>query len=179
LTHDGYQGLPEPPNKPAKAGSTNPKPPPEEQPTPPAEEESKKITVEELGDMAHPLNAQPTGHPGQQGCEQANFTAAGLRGNAVIPWAMTKDEKHQYDAIFRASDGMNKGFIAGPQAVEIFDRSGLERPDLERIWTLADNGNKGRLDLDEFAVAMHLIYMKLNGYPVPNTLPPELVLPST
>ncbi|AEO68932.1 d004f7b1-2e07-4fc2-b241-eb7fe2bd17d2 [Thermothielavioides terrestris] len=155
------------------------------------------------GGMVAPLNAQPTGRPGQWGLvntpatglpnidalqarmmpqpgrEQQNYTTAGLQGNAVIPWAITKDEKTRYDALFRAWDGLNKGYIGGQQAIEIFSQSGLEKPDLERIWTLADHGNKGRLDLDEFAVAMHLIYRKLNGYPIPNQLPPELVPPST
>jgi len=155
------------------------------------------------GGMAAPLNAQPTGRPGQwglvntpasglpnidalqarmmpqQGREQQNYTTAGLQGNAVIPWAITKDEKTRYDALFRAWDGLNKGYIAGDQAIEIFGQSGLDKPDLERVWTLADNGNKGRLDLDEFAVAMHLIYRKLNGYPIPSQLPAELVPPST
>lgn len=150
-----------------------------------------------------PLNAQPTGQPGQWGLvnapatglpnidalharmmpqagrEQQNYTTAGLSGNAVIPWAITKDEKTRYDQLFRAWDGLGKGFIMGDQAIEIFGQSGLEKIDLERIWTLADNGNKGKLNLDEFAVAMHLIYRKLNGYPVPNVLPPELVPPST
>lgn len=150
-----------------------------------------------------PLNAQPTGKPGQwglvnapasglpnidalqarmmpqQGREQQNYTTAGLSGNAVIPWAITKDEKTRYDQLFRAWDGLGKGFIGGDQAIEIMGQSGLEKTDLERIWTLADNGNKGKLNLDEFAVAMHLIYRKLNGYPVPNVLPPELVPPST
>ncbi|KAL0473754.1 hypothetical protein QR685DRAFT_184621 [Neurospora intermedia] len=154
------------------------------------------------GGMVAPLNSQPTGMPGQWGLvntpatglplidalqarmmpqlgrEQRNYTTAGLQGNAVIPWAITKDEKTRYDALFRAWDGLNKGFIAGDAAIEIFGQSGLDKPDLERIWTLADNGNKGRLDLDEFAVAMHLIYRKLNGYPIPNQLPPELVPPS-
>lgn len=153
--------------------------------------------------MAMPLNAQPTGAPGQwglvnapssglpnidalqaqmmpqQGREGGTFTTQGLQGNAVIPWAITKEEKTRYDSLFRAWDGFGKGFILGSQAIEIFGQSGLEKPDLERIWTLADHGNKGRLDLDEFAVAMHLIYRKLNGYPVPNNLPPELVPPST
>ncbi|CAH0026806.1 unnamed protein product [Clonostachys rhizophaga] len=152
---------------------------------------------------AAPLNAQPTGRPGQwglvnapasglpnidalqarmmpqQGREAGSFTTQGLQGNAVIPWAITKEEKTRYDSLFRAWDGMGSGFIGGAQAIEIFGQSGLEKPDLERVWTLADNGNKGRLDLDEFAVAMHLIYRKLNGYPLPNTLPPELVPPST
>lgn len=155
------------------------------------------------GGMVAPLNAQPTGRPGQwglvntpstglpnidalqarmmpqQGREQQGYTTAGLQGNAVIPWAITKDEKIRYDSLFRAWDGLNKGFIGGAQAIEIFGQSGLEKPDLERVWTLADNGNKGRLNMDEFSVAMHLIYRKLNGYPVPNQLPPELVPPST
>ncbi len=150
-----------------------------------------------------PLNAQPTGQPGQWGLvnapasglpnidalqarmmpqsgrEQQNYTTAGLSGNAVIPWAITKDEKRRYDELFRAWDGLHKGFIGGDQAIEIMGQSGLDKTDLERIWTLSDNGNKGRLDLDEFAVAMHLIYRKLNGYPIPNTLPPELIPPST
>ncbi|KAI0540796.1 hypothetical protein GGR58DRAFT_87784 [Xylaria digitata] len=152
---------------------------------------------------AAPLNAQPTGRPGQWGLvntpasglpnidalqarmmpqagrEQQNYTTVGLAGNAVIPWAITKDEKTRYDQLFRAWDGLGKGFIGGDQAIEIMGQSGLDKTDLERIWTLSDNGNKGRLDLDEFAVAMHLIYRKLNGYPIPNTLPPELVPPST
>lgn len=155
------------------------------------------------GGMTAPLNAQPTGMPGQWGLvntpasglpnidalqarmmpqagrEQGTFTTAGLQGNAVIPWAITKDEKTRYDQLFRAWDGLHKGFIGGDAAIEIFGQSGLEKPDLERIWTLADNGNKGRLNMDEFAVAMHLIYRKLNGYPIPNQLPPELVPPST
>lgn len=153
--------------------------------------------------MMAPLNAQPTGRPGQwglvntpasglpnidalharmmpqQGREQGAWSTAGLQGNAVIPWAITKDEKHRYDSLFKAWDGLNKGYIGGDVAIEIFGQSGLDKPDLERVWTLADNGNKGRLNLDEFAVAMHLIYRKLNGYPLPNQLPAELVPPST
>ncbi|KAL9101363.1 MAG: hypothetical protein Q9163_003365 [Psora crenata] len=149
-----------------------------------------------------PLNAQPTGRPGQWGLVNApatglpnietlqqrmmpqpgregGFTTAGLSGTATIPWAVTKDEKKIYDQLFRAWDGLNKGFIGGDVAIEVMGQSGLPKSDLERIWTLSDPGNRGRLDMDEFAVAMHLIYRKLNGYPVPNQLPPELVPPST
>lgn len=156
-----------------------------------------------IGSMVDPLNAQPTGRPGQwglvnapttglpnidalqarmmpqQGHGRGTFTTAGLSGDAVIPWAVTKDEKTRFDALFKAWDSLNKGFIGGDIAIEVFGQSGLEKVDLERIWTLADNGNKGRLNMDEFAVAMHLIYRKLNGYPIPAQLPPELVPPST
>ena len=149
-----------------------------------------------------PLNAQPTGRPGQWGLVNApasglpnidllqqrmmpqpgregSFTTQGLSGSATVPWAVTKGEKKIYDHLFRAWDGLNKGFIGGAVAIEVMGQSGLPKPDLEKIWNLADPGNKGRLDMDEFAVAMHLIYRKLNGYPVPNQLPPELVPPST
>lgn len=150
-----------------------------------------------------PLNAQPTGIPGQWGLvntpatglpnieslaarmmpqtgrESGNHTTAGLTGNATIPWAITKGEKKLYDETFKAWDGMGKGYISGEQAIEILGQSGLPKPDLERIWTLSDSADRGRLNLDEFAVAMHLIYRKLNGYPIPNRLPPELVPPST
>lgn len=150
-----------------------------------------------------PLNAQPTGIPGQWGLvntpstglpniealaqrmmpqtgrDAGSYTTAGLSGNATIPWAITKGEKKIYDETFRTWDGLGKGYISGEQALEIFGQSGLAKPELERIWTLADSTDRGRLNLDEFAVAMHLIYRKLNGYPVPNRLPPELVPPST
>lgn len=150
-----------------------------------------------------PLTAQPTGIPGQWGFvnapatglpniealqqrlmpqagrEQGSFTTAGLSGSATIPWAITKDEKKIYDQLFKAWDGMGKGFIGGDVAIEIMGQSGLEQKDLEAIWTLCDPNNRGKLNMDEFAVAMHLIYRKLNGYPVPTRLPPELVPPST
>jgi len=148
------------------------------------------------------LQAQPTGVPGQWGFVNApatglpniealqqrlmpqagregGYTTQGLSGTAKVPWAVTKDEKRIYDQLFKAWDGFNKGYISGDVAIEIMGQSGLERKDLEAIWTLSDPNNRGRLDMDEFAVAMHLMYRKLNGYPVPNRLPPELVPPST
>ena len=149
-----------------------------------------------------PLQAQPTGIPGQWGFVNApatglpnidalkarlmpqagregGFTTQGLAGSAKVPWAVTKDEKKIYDDLFKAWDGFNKGAIAGDVAIELMGQSGLERRDLEAVWTLADPNNKGVLNMDEFAVAMHLIYRKLNGYPVPARLPPELIPPST
>ena len=149
-----------------------------------------------------PLQAQPTGVPGQWGFVNApatglpnmdalknrlmpqagregGFTTQGLAGSAKVPWAITKDEKRIYDELFKAWDGFNRGHITGDVAIELMGQSGLNRPDLEGIWTLADPNNKGRLDMDEFAVAMHLMYRKLNGYPIPSRLPPELIPPST
>jgi hypothetical protein len=44
---------------------------------------------------------------------------------------------------------------------------------------LADPNNHGKLNKDEFAVAMHLVYRKLNGGDIPPVLPDDLVPPST
>lgn len=182
---------------------TGPRPPMPPMPTGFGSNQGLSPAQTGMGGMVAPLNSQPTGMPGQwglvnapatglpnidllqsrmmpqQGREQGSFSTAGLQGNAVIPWAVTKDEKQRYDAIFKAWDGFNKGFIGGDVAIEVFGQSGLAKADMERVWTLADHGNKGRLNMDEFAVAMHLIYRKLNNYPLPAQLPPELVPPST
>lgn len=83
-----------------------------------------------------------------------------------------------YDATFRAWDPQNKGFLDGQTAIVMMTQSGLDRPDLERIWALSDPSNRGKLNMDEFAVAMHLINRKLHGFPVPLALPPELIPPS-
>lgn len=134
------------------------------------------------------MNAPASGLPNIEALQQrmmpqagreGGYTTAGLSGSATVPWAVTKDEKKIYDQLFKAWDGFNKGFIGGDVAIEVMGQSGLPKTDLEKVWTLSDPGNRGRLDMDEFAVAMHLIYRKLNGYPVPNQLPPELVPPST
>ncbi|KAJ9209653.1 hypothetical protein DTO166G4_8742 [Paecilomyces variotii] len=185
---------------PQPAGYTGPRPPMPPMPT----GFGSNLSPAQTGLTAQPtgLVAQPTGLPGQWGFVNApatglpniealkqqlmpqpgregGFTTAGLSGNATIPWAVTKEEKNIYDQLFRAWDGLKKGYIGGDTAIEIMGQSGLDRQDLERIWTLADPHNRGRLNMDEFAVAMHLIYRRLNGYPVPNRLPPELIPPST
>ncbi|ANB15458.1 Ede1p [Sugiyamaella lignohabitans] len=162
--------------------------------------------VNGYGTGAQPLVAQPTGKPGQWGFINTpgtglpgiealkdrfmptpgtaltgggTYSSAELQGNAKIEWAITKDEKNIYDSVFSAWDTKNIGFIGGEQAINIFGKSGLNREDLETIWNLCDPGNKGKLDKDEFAVAMHLIYRRLNGYPLPSRLPPELIPPSS
>jgi hypothetical protein len=183
-------------NNPQPSGYNGPRPPLPPMPT----GFGSNLSPSQTGPA--PLTAQPTGVPGQWGFvntpstglpniealkqqlmpqpgREGAFTTAGLSGNATIPWAVTKDEKKIYDQLFRAWDGLNKGYIGGDTAIEIMGQSGLPREDLERIWTLSDPHNRGRLNMDEFAVAMHLIYRRLNGYPVPNRLPPELVPPST
>ncbi|KAF9086756.1 actin organization and endocytosis protein [Mortierella sp. AD031] len=94
-------------------------------------------------------------------------------------WAVSREEKAQYDQIFSAWDLDHSGYISGERAREIFGSSGLPPTDLGLIWALADPNNHGKLNKDEFAVAMHLVYRKLNGGDIPPVLPDDLVPPST
>ncbi|KAL5533504.1 hypothetical protein ACEPAF_5280 [Sanghuangporus sanghuang] len=95
-----------------------------------------------------------------------------------MSWALSKVEKKNYDQIFRAWDTQSTGYINGQTALEVFGQSGLDKNTLAKIWALADQDNKGKLNQAEFHVAMGLIYRKLNGMEVPDQLPPELVPPS-
>ena len=45
---------------------------------------------------------------------------------------------------------------------------------LQRIWLLADMDQDGYLTLAEYAVAMHLVAMKMDGEDLPETLPEEM-----
>lgn len=95
-----------------------------------------------------------------------------------IPWALSKEERKSYDSIFRAWDASGSGFINGEVAHEVFGQSGLDRERLMQIWHLADTENRGKLNINEFHVAMGLIYRVLNGNDVPDVLPAELIPPS-
>lgn len=52
----------------------------------------------------------------------------------AIPWALTKDERKNYDQIFRAWDKEGTGFISGDMAREVFGQSGLGQDDMAQIW---------------------------------------------
>ncbi|KAJ3028740.1 actin organization and endocytosis protein [Rhizophlyctis rosea] len=121
------------------------------------------------GPMVVQANARTPQQQGQQFGRQQ-----GGRG-----WAIEQAEKAQYDSIFKVWDPQNSGFISGDRAREIFMQSGLPDNILAHIWTLADTQKHGKLNPDEFAVAMHLVYKKLNGFDLPQTLPQELIPPST
>jgi len=71
----------------------------------------------------------------QQSIQQHNQNQ---RGNAApkIPWALSRNEKKQYDQIFRAWDTNGSGFINGDTALQVFGQSGLEKNDLARIWSV-------------------------------------------
>ncbi|RKP13394.1 hypothetical protein BJ684DRAFT_20114 [Piptocephalis cylindrospora] len=104
--------------------------------------------------------------------------SSGFYPTENIPWVVTPEQKAGYDQIFRAWDN-GTGYLGGERAKEIFMQTGLGPQSLEKIWALADTHNHGRLNADEFAVAMHLTHEVLSGKPLPVRLTPELIPPST
>ncbi|GEM10145.1 rho guanyl-nucleotide exchange factor [Rhodotorula toruloides] len=126
------------------------------------------------------LASQPTGMrppPLQQQFQSSNLSQTG-QAQVAIPWELTKEEKKRYDQIFRAWDREGTGFLPGSMAREVFGQSGLGQDDLMAIWNLADVSDRGKLNIDEFHVAMGLIYRRLNGNPIPHALPAEMAPPS-
>jgi len=65
-----------------------------------------------------------------------------------------------------------------PAAKSEMVKSKLPNSVLGKIWKLSDINKDGLLDADEFALAMHLINVKLEGYDLPAELPEHLIPPS-
>jgi epidermal growth factor receptor substrate 15 len=96
-------------------------------------------------------------------------------------WAISPSDKARFDQIFTGLDKLNRGFITGDQAIDFFGNARLPEETLAQIWDLADINSEGRLNRDEFAVAMYLIRQqrgtKEGRGVLPATLPPALVPP--
>ena len=109
---------------------------------------------------------------------------SGLQSQSSGDWAISQQEKTQFDNLFAKVDVDNRGFVTGDQAVGFFSNSKLPEEDLAQIWDLADINSEGQLNRDEFAVAMHLIRQQLGQKnltrktPLPQSLPANLVPPS-
>uniref|UniRef100_A0AAX7V631 Intersectin-1 n=1 Tax=Astatotilapia calliptera TaxID=8154 RepID=A0AAX7V631_ASTCA len=87
------------------------------------------------------------------------------------------DERAKHDQQFHSLSPTAGGFITGDQARNFFLQSGLPPPVLAQIWALADMNSDGRMDIHEFSIAMKLIKLKLQGHPLPPSLPPSMKQP--
>ncbi|KAI9485258.1 MAG: hypothetical protein EXX96DRAFT_544540 [Benjaminiella poitrasii] len=117
--------------------------------------------------------------PNQNGVTNLLNPSLGTSNSNKISWKISPEDKQRYREIFNAWEGSGSGFMSGETAKDVLTQSQLPPSDLMKIWKLADRDNKGSLDEDEFAVAMHLVYRKLNGFEIPSVLPAELAPPSS
>ncbi|ORZ34257.1 cytoskeletal-regulatory complex EF hand-domain-containing protein [Catenaria anguillulae PL171] len=85
-------------------------------------------------------------------------------------------ERDRYRSIFTSLGPINS-VVTGDQCRSVFLQSDLPQAQLQQIWELADLDQDGTLDVEEFIIAMRLIYDTLNGVPVPNVIPEHMVPP--
>lgn len=93
-----------------------------------------------------------------------------------LEWVVARD-KPTYDEIFYTLSPVN-GKVSGAMAKKEMVKSKLPNTVLGKIWKLADVDKDGFLDDEEFALANHLIKVKLEGHELPADLPDHLVPPS-
>jgi len=91
-------------------------------------------------------------------------------------WVVAKDQC-KYDDIFNGLHPID-GKVSGQAAKSELTKSKLPNNVLGKIWKLADVDKDGMLDSEEFALAMHLMNVKLDGHDLPTELPKHLVPPT-
>eukprot|EP00727_Mastigamoeba_balamuthi_P008013 m51a1_g3832 hypothetical protein (202) ;mRNA; r:326814-328702 len=90
-------------------------------------------------------------------------------------WAISASERVAYDNLFYQTTEKTSGFLEGENARLFFAQSALPFDVLGAIWALADMDKDGKLDREEFGIAMHLSRKAKKGIPMPPVLPRALV----
>lgn len=125
--------------------------------------------------VADPQRPTEGVHPNQQQ-QQSGSSLSGQQHQLAVqdPYSLTPQERARYEQLFPeyAKDAQ---YMYGPEAVDLFGKSGLEQSQLGRIWNMVDVPVDNRLDKLEFALAMHLIVcVSKKSLPLPASLPVSL-----
>lgn len=87
-------------------------------------------------------------------------------GRAAGPPGYSHEEEAWYQHLLSSLDPSGGRAIPASAAAEFLSRSGLPRPTLHAIWTLADSRNEGALDAQGFYAAMRLVAHAQAGEPM-------------
>lgn len=90
------------------------------------------------------------------------------------PWTINIVQREYYTKQFKDIEPDVTKVISGTIAKEFFERSRLPTSELSQIWNLSDVNHDGALSLAEFCTAMHLVVLRVNGFELPDELPPQL-----
>ncbi|XP_075063486.1 epidermal growth factor receptor substrate 15-like 1 isoform X4 [Mixophyes fleayi] len=97
----------------------------------------------------------------------------------AVNWVVPLTDKIRYDDIFLQTDLDMDGYVSGLEVKDIFMQSGLPQNILAHIWALADTRQMGKLNKDQFALAMYLIQQKVSkGIDPPQVLSPDMIPPA-
>ncbi|XP_051163488.1 epidermal growth factor receptor substrate 15-like 1 isoform X2 [Leptopilina boulardi] len=138
----------------------------------------KRKDVSESKSPALPVVGAPPPIPPLPNVSSVN-SLAGLDIKPVVQkWVVSAEDQTAADKLFLQADMDMDGFVSGGEIKDIFLQSGLPSHKLAHIWTLCDICQSGKLNKEQFALAMWLIKQKLHGVEPPNVLPLEMVPPS-
>ncbi|CAK8671212.1 unnamed protein product [Clavelina lepadiformis] len=90
---------------------------------------------------------------------------------------IVSEKKSAYDEVFMKLNPAD-GKVKGSEAKKEMIKSKLPNTALAKVWRLADHDKDGMLTEEEFALAMHLINVRLEGHVLPDDLPKHLIPPS-
>lgn len=133
----------------------------------PHEQEYKEEGADVKGGAFDTMNDSLFGYGRGEGIDE---------GRGEQEWVVDQ-EKYKYDESFEKMNPIN-GKITGAAAKSEMVRSRLPNSILGKVWKLADVDKDGMLDADEWALANHLIKIKLEGHELPVILPDHLIPPS-
>ena len=132
---------------------------------------------EELGPdlVPKPISAIPNlnGAPKPPGVQAAQAPAV-----EAIPWVVNAGDRLRYTALFKQTDSDRDGFVSGIEIKNVFLQTGLPQNILAHIWNLCDIHQEGKLNPEQFALAMWLISRKQAGRDPPAALTPDMVPPT-
>lgn len=83
-------------------------------------------------------------------------------------WMVKAQDRLRYQRIFQNLTNTSK--LNGPLAKNFFSDSKLDEFDLAQIWKLSDSDQDGCLTEQEFIIAMHLVFLRLHGIELPQSL---------
>lgn len=95
-----------------------------------------------------------------------------------MQWVISSEDQIAADKLFLQADLDMDGYVSGIEIKDVFLQSGLPQTVLAHIWSLCDTCQSGKLNKEQFALAMWLIKQKLRGIEPPATLSPDMVPPS-
>ncbi|CAH1393877.1 unnamed protein product [Nezara viridula] len=114
--------------------------------------------------------------PGRQEGKQ---TGNQLITNGNSAWVVSPDDKLKFDNLFILADVDKDGYVSGNEIKDVFLRSGVPQPILASIWSLCDIKQSGKLNAEQFALAMWFIQQKVkSNVDPPLSLTPEMIPPS-
>ncbi|XP_076658402.1 epidermal growth factor receptor pathway substrate 15 isoform X3 [Halictus rubicundus] len=95
-----------------------------------------------------------------------------------VQWVVSTEEQIAAGKLFLQADLDMDGYVSGSEIKDVFLQSGLPQTDLAVIWSLCDICQNGKLNQEQFALAIWLIKQKLKGIDSPATLTPDMIPPS-